>query len=80
MPPSYRFDPPAIQVPVGTTVTFRNTDNFTHSVSVTGGGFPYLNLAPGESGQITFAEPGEFAYVCTYHTKDMKGKVAVTAR
>jgi plastocyanin len=77
MPRSYRFDPPAIQVPAGTTVTFRNADNFTHSVSVAGGDFPYLNLPPGASGQITFAEPGEYAYVCTYHTTDMKGKVVV---
>jgi plastocyanin len=81
MPPSYRFEPTAIQVPAGTAVTFRNTDNFTHSVSVTSGGsFPYLNLPPGQSGQITFADPGEYAYVCTYHAQDMKGRVTVTAR
>jgi plastocyanin len=54
MPPDSRFDPPAIQVPAGATVTFRNADDFTHSVSVAGGGFPYLNLAPGASGQIVF--------------------------
>jgi len=81
MPPSYRFDPPAIQVPAGTTVTFTNTDHFTHSVSVTSGGtFPYLNLPPGAAGQLTFSEPGEYAYVCTYHTQDMKGKVVVVSR
>jgi plastocyanin len=79
MPPSYRFEPVAIQVPAGTAVTFRNTDNFTHSVSVTSGGsFPYLNLPPGQSGQLTFSEPGEYDYVCTYHATDMKGKVTVT--
>jgi plastocyanin len=80
MPPSYRFDPPSIQVPVGATVTFRNRDNFTHSVSVAGGGFPYLDLAPGASGQITFDRPGEYAFVCTYHTQNMKGKVTVAPR
>src|SRR5688572_105124 len=80
MPPSYRFDPVAIQVPVGTTVTWRNTDNFTHSVSVVDGGFPELSLAPGQSGTITFDEPGEYAYVCTYHAQDMKGTVSVVER
>ena len=45
-----------------------------------GGSFPYLNLSPGASGQLTFAEPGEYAYVCTYHTKDMQGKVIVVPR
>jgi plastocyanin len=80
MPPSYRFEPVSIQVPAGTAVTFRNTDNFTHSVSVTSGGtFPYLDLSPGKSGQLTFGQPGTYDYVCTYHATDMKGKVTVTA-
>ena len=80
MPPSYRFDPPSIQVPAGTTVTFRNADNFTHSVSVTAGGFPYLDLPPGRTGQLTFDRPGEYAYVCTYHAQNMTGKVTVVPR
>jgi plastocyanin len=80
MPPSYRFDPVAIRVPVGTTVTWRNTDNFTHSVSVVGAGFPELSLAPGQSGTITFDQPGEYPYICTYHAQDMKGTVSVVER
>jgi plastocyanin len=80
MPPSYRFDPPTIQVPAGTTVTWRNSDNFTHSVSVVDGTFPLLNLSPGQSGTITFDQPGEYAYICTYHAQDMKGTVIVVAR
>ena len=80
MPPSYRFDPPVIQVPAGTTVTWRNSDNFTHSVSVVDGKFPFLNLPPGQSGAITFDQPGTYDYICTYHTQDMKGKVIVVAR
>ena len=80
MPPSYRFDPVAIQVPVGTTVTWHNTDNFSHSVSVAGGGFPVLDLRPGQSGTITFDQPGAYAYVCTYHAQDMKGTLSVVER
>ena len=80
MPPSYRFDPPAIQVPAGTTVTWRNSDNFTHSVSVSGGAFPLLNLSPGQSGTITFDQPGAYDYVCTYHAQDMQGTIIVVAR
>jgi plastocyanin len=80
MPPSYRFDPPAIQVPAGSTVTWRNTDNFTHSVSVAGGAFPFLNLSPGQSGAITFDQPGAYSYTCTYHAQDMQGTVIVVAR
>jgi plastocyanin len=80
MPPSYRFEPTAIQVPAGTTVTWRNTDNFTHSVSVVDRKFPFLNLSPGQSGAITFDQPGAYAYICTYHAQDMKGTVIVVAR
>jgi len=80
MPPSYRFDPPRIQVAAGTTVTWRNSDNFTHSVSVSGGSFPLLNLSPGQSGTITFDQPGTYDYLCTYHAQDMQGAIIVVAR
>ena len=77
MPPTYRFAPAAIQVDAGTTVTWRNADNFTHSVRVLNGSLPFLDLKPGASGSITFEEPGEYDYICTYHAQDMKGKVIV---
>jgi plastocyanin len=80
MPPSYRFDPPAIQVPAGTTVTWRNSDHFTHSVSVSGGMLPFLNLPPGQSGALIFDQPGAYDYVCTYHAQDMRGTIIVVAR
>ena len=80
MPPSYRFDPPAIQVPAGTTVTWRNSDHFTHSVSVAGGKLPFLNLPPGQSGALTFEQPGAYSYICTYHAQDMQGAIIVVAR
>lgn len=76
LPPSYRFDPVSIQVPVGTTVTWTNNDNFTHSVLVLGTSDTH-NMKPGEKTSITFNTAGEFNYVCTYHTQDMKGKVIV---
>lgn len=77
MPPSYRFDPVVIQVPVGTTVTWRNDDHFTHSVHMLTGDFSMLNLPPGATASLTFAQPGTYDYVCTYHAQDMKGKVVV---
>jgi plastocyanin len=80
MPPSYRFEPVAIQVPAGTTVTWRNTDNFTHSVSVVDAKLPFLNLSPGQSGTITFDQPGAYDYLCTYHAQDMTGTIIVVAR
>ena len=32
LPPSYKFEPAAITVKPGTTVTWKNDDHFTHSV------------------------------------------------
>ncbi|HEX5505389.1 MAG TPA: cupredoxin domain-containing protein [Thermomicrobiales bacterium] len=80
LPPSYRFDPAIITVPAGTTVTWTNHDNFTHSVKVEGGADTSVHvMRPGESASITFATPGEYPYVCTFHTQNMKGKVIVSA-
>jgi plastocyanin len=77
MPPSYRFEPPVIRVPAGSTVTWVNTDHFTHSVQVEGG--PVHLVKPGERTAITFDAPGEHPYVCTLHPQDMKGTVVVTS-
>ena len=49
-------------------------------MSVVDGTFPFLNLSPGQSGAITFDQPGAYAYICTYHAQDMKGTVIVVAR
>lgn len=77
LPPSYRFDPLVIRVPAGARVSWSNNDNFTHAVNVVSGGFPALNLRPGQSGAITFGTPGEYEYICTYHAQNMRGKVIV---
>jgi plastocyanin len=77
LPPSYKFAPDHISVSAGTTVTFTNHDNFSHSVKVDGQSDVHL-MRPGESAQITFPTPGDFHYVCTLHTQDMQGVVSVT--
>jgi plastocyanin len=76
MPRSYRFAPADITVPAGTTVTWTNSDNFTHSVHVEGREDQVV--PPGESTAITFEAPGLFAYTCTFHSTDMNGTVTVT--
>lgn len=79
LPPSYRFDPEAITVPAGTTVTWTNSDNFTHSVRLVDDGGAVLTMAPGESASFTFEEPGLHDYDCSFHATDMRGTVLVTA-
>ena len=79
MPRSYRFAPETIQVAAGTTVTWSNEDNFTHSVRLLTGDKPDHLVRPGESTTFTFSEPGTYAYDCSLHPHDMRGTVIVTA-
>lgn len=77
LPPSYKFEPAHVTVAAGTTVTWTNHDNFTHSVQVDGQRDVHM-LRPGDSAQITFDAPGEYHYICTLHTQNMQGSVTVT--
>jgi plastocyanin len=78
LPPSYRFEPEAITVPDGTTVTWTNSDNFTHNVRLIDDGGEVLALPPGESVSFTFTGPGEHRYDCSFHPNDMSGVVIVS--
>lgn len=75
LPPSYIFRPAVVEVARGSTVTWTNHDNFTHSVQVKGGDVHMMS--PGQSAQITFDQPGTYAYICTLHSQNMKGTVIV---
>jgi plastocyanin len=78
LPRSYKFAPEAITVPVGTTVTWTNNDNFTHSVRLLDGGETQF-MKPGESVTHAFTTPGVYQYDCSLHPKDMQGSVQVDA-
>lgn len=75
LPKSYRFEPAAITVPVGATVTWTNDDNFTHNVTFEGS--EPATMSPGASTTRTFDTAGTFAYQCTLHPQDMQGMVEV---
>ena len=75
MAKSYRFDPKTIEVEAGSTVTWTNDDNFTHTVQVDGD--EDHEVEPGEQVSIRFDDPGTFGYVCTLHRRDMDGEVIV---
>jgi plastocyanin len=78
LPPSYKFEPAAITVPDGTTVTWTNHDNFTHNVRLLDDGGQVLDLPQGESASFTFTGPGEHRYDCSFHPNDMSGVVVVS--
>ena len=75
MAKSYRFDPKNIEVDAGATVTWRNDDNFTHTVHVDG--MEDHKVEPGDKVSISFPTAGTYRYVCTLHRRDMQGEVIV---
>jgi plastocyanin len=75
LPKSYKFDPAAITVDVGATVTWTNNDNFTHNVTFAGAA-PQA-MKPGESVTKDFPAAGSFPYQCSLHPRDMQGTVIV---
>jgi plastocyanin len=76
LPRSYRFAPEDIAVAVGSTVTWKNSDNFTHSVRLLDSGEVRI-MKPGESVSLRFDRAGLFPYDCSLHPKDMHGSVLV---
>lgn len=75
MAKSYRFEPKAIEIEAGESVTWTNEDNFTHTVQVDGR--DDHKVERGERVSITFEQPGTYRYVCTLHRQDMEGEVIV---
>jgi plastocyanin len=69
-----RFQPPAIQVPPGTEVTWRFDDgSVPHNVK--GDGFVSKNQTRGTFAH-RFDRPGDYRYTCTLHA-GMDGRVVV---
>jgi len=75
MAKSYVFEPTAIEIEAGASVTWTNEDNFTHTVQVDGQ--DDHKVERGESVSLTFDTPGTYHYVCTLHSQDMDGEVIV---
>jgi plastocyanin len=77
LPPSYKFEPAHIQVVAGSSVTWTNHDNFTHTVQLDGQS-EVRQIRPGERISVLFDAPGEYHYVRTLHTQNMQGTVSVS--
>lgn len=74
-----RFEPNAIEVPAGTTVTWVNKGGDWHSVSAYDGSFESRKLAFGETFSVRLDTPGLYQYICKHHgLQGMMGRVVVT--
>jgi hypothetical protein len=73
----FAFDPAAVEVPVGATVTWTNGGGAPHTATADDGSFDSRRLQPGESFSQTFDAAGSFPYHCEIHPQ-MTGTVTVT--
>jgi plastocyanin len=71
-----RFDPVAVEVPAGTTVTWRFEDGSVPH-DVTGDGWKSGDPQSEGTYQRAFDAPGTYDYRCTIHA-GMEGRVVVT--
>lgn len=69
-----KFDPPALTVAAGDTITFTNEDGASHTATADDGAFDTGRLTKGQSATVTVSAAGEHAYKCMIHTS-MKGTV-----
>ena len=76
----YLFGPKALTVPVGSTVTWTQSDATKHTVTggdaASKGLLDSENLAEGDTYEVSFDEVGAFAYFCVFHP-NMQGTITV---
>jgi plastocyanin len=73
---NFAFGPQTLTVPVGTTVTWTNSDDIPHTSVSTEGVFKSKVLDTDEKFSYTFTKAGTYPYYCTIHPK-MTGKIVV---
>jgi plastocyanin len=74
--PGRFFAPADLDVLVGTTVTWQNTDRSTHTATEDEDVFDSGHIRPGADFSWTFAKTGRFEFHCTIH-RFMRGSVTV---
>jgi len=73
----YNFTPQVVQVPAGTTVTWRNDGSVIHTATAADGSWDTGDIpGGGATGSIKFDSAGSFTYNCTPHPW-MLGRVIV---
>jgi plastocyanin len=74
---NFAFSPATLDVAAGTTVTWTNEQDVTHTVTADDGSFDSGNIASGATFSHTFDAAGTIAYHCAIHPT-MKASITVT--
>ena len=70
------FGSGSLTVKAGTTVTWTNGDNMTHTVTADDGSFTSADMKYGDTYSHTFSSVGTIPYHCIHHA-GMKGTIVV---
>ena len=74
---NFAYDPDPAVVKAGGTIKWTNEDSAAHNVIFDDKSVKSIdNLDQGQSGEVTFEQPGTYPYVCSYHS-GMEGTVEV---
>jgi plastocyanin len=71
------FNPIQLRVAAGTTVTFINKDNSSHTATATDHLFDSGKIKSGDSYSYTFATPGTYYFFCNYHSSNSSEQGAI---
>lgn len=78
---NFTFNPPTLQVTVGTKVTWTNMDSVGHTTTSDTGVWDGGPLSNGASFAYTFSQPGTYPYYCKPHGgpggRGMSGTITV---
>lgn len=74
---NFAFSPADLTISAGTTVTFTNNDNATHTATADDGSFDCGPISNGQSFSFTFSTAGSFAFHCKIHPS-MTAKITVS--
>ena len=72
----FAFEPEAVEIAAGETVTWTNDGATIHNVK--GKGFFSEAIDPGASYDYTFEKAGTYEYLCNLHPDQMTGTVEVS--
>lgn len=72
----FAFSPDTLTVPVGTTVTWENSDSVSHTATSDDEAWDSDTMASGSEFSFTLDEVGTFSYFCKIHPS-MTGSIVV---
>lgn len=63
----FLYEPEDLTVTAGSTITWANSDNASHTATADDGSFDTGSIDLDQEGEVTLDEPGTYAYFCEFH-------------